>query len=525
MRTFLKLEAAPDVLDTIANLSNDEVFTTPGVANQMLDLLPKEVWSNPDLKFLDPCCKTGVFLREITKRLMIGLAKIIPDMDARRDHILRNQVYGIAITELTALMSRRTLYCASDATRLPNPDFPENCFSAVVFDTPEGNIKFPEVEHDYDHKNKCSACGTSDGVLTGEDREGCESYAYPFIHRNIQEIFGVMQFDVVIGNPPYQLNIGNLFGNKSKARAIYHKFIDVAKSLDPKFLCFIVPSRWMFQKAEGISDDWVKGFASDHRLSKVFHFPNEGDCFKGVSIKGGVNYFLLDRLNTSGMTLSFVNNGSVQTVFEGKLSDAVGFISGDPISNDIIKKVSLIEERFSSIVSPKDFFTNKVFLTSSWSGFLKSIEGIDDPVKVYVNKANHGLEFGWVPRSEFPKNRDFISGHKVFIPAASGNGPQVLGKPFYGGEDTACSQTYLAIGYDGRFSPSECENVISYIKSKFFRYLVSIKKTTQNGARAVYDLVPMVDFSQSWCDAKLYSLFNLNEEEIALIESSIREML
>ena len=100
----------PDVLSCLANLSNDEVFTPPTVVNQMLDMLPAELWSNPNTTFLDPVSKTGVFLREIAKRLMEGLKEQIPDVQERANHIFTKQLYGIAITELTSLLSRRSLY-------------------------------------------------------------------------------------------------------------------------------------------------------------------------------------------------------------------------------------------------------------------------------------------------------------------------------------------------------------------------------------------------------------------------------
>lgn len=100
----------PDVLTCLANLSNDEVFTPPSLVNNILDLLPDDLWSNPDAKFLDPVSKSGVFLREIAKRLDIGLESKISDKQERINHIFNNQLYGIAITELTSLLSRRSVY-------------------------------------------------------------------------------------------------------------------------------------------------------------------------------------------------------------------------------------------------------------------------------------------------------------------------------------------------------------------------------------------------------------------------------
>ena len=120
----------PDVLSCIANLSNDEVFTPPELANKIIDMLPQELFENPDTTFLDPCCKSGVFLREIAKRLIKGLEEQIPDLEKRIEHIFSKQLFGIAITELTSLLSRRSVYCSK---------FPSSEFSAYQF--PKTNRK------------------------------------------------------------------------------------------------------------------------------------------------------------------------------------------------------------------------------------------------------------------------------------------------------------------------------------------------------------------------------------------------
>ena len=290
----------PDVLNCIANLSNDEVFTPPEIANKMLDLLPQELFENPDTKFLDPACKSGVFLREIAKRLNKGLKKKIPDFRERVDHIFKNQIYGIAITELTSLLSRRTLYCSKYA----------NCkYSVVKFENVDGNIRYKRIPHTF-QKGKCVFCGASEAEYGNEKRgDTLETHAYELIHTTRPEEIWKMKFDVIIGNPPYQLGVGNTNGNSSKSKSIYHYFIEKSIKLNPRYLVMITPSRWMTRTTEGIPDLWVDNMIEDKRLKIIHDFLDSSQIFPGVEIKGGVNYFLWDR-DYNGKCHYYLHNGN-----------------------------------------------------------------------------------------------------------------------------------------------------------------------------------------------------------------------
>ena len=290
----------PDVLTCIANLSNDEVFTPPQLAKNMLDRLEaawavshhgENIWSNPTIMFLDPAVKTGIFLREITSRLIVGLEEVIPDLQERVNHIATRQVFGIAITQLTALLARRSVYCSKSA----NGEY------SVVrnFNSVDGNIWFTRTEHTwFEEKNpqRCYYCGAKkDEYDRGPD---LETHAYGFIHTDdisahLKEIFsdkvtgGTVKFDVIIGNPPYQLSDG---GHNASASPIYQKFVETALDLEPQYAVFVTPSRW-FAGGKGL-DEYRRRMLSDHHLRTIVDYPKLYEAFPGVKIRGGVSYFL-----------------------------------------------------------------------------------------------------------------------------------------------------------------------------------------------------------------------------------------
>ncbi|MDD4848682.1 MAG: Eco57I restriction-modification methylase domain-containing protein [Bacteroidales bacterium] len=498
-------EYIPDILNCLANLSNDEVFTPPEVVNQMLDMLPADLWTNPDARFLDPVSKTGVFLREIAKRLMSGLAEKVPDIQERANHIFTKQIYGIAITEMTALLSRRTVYCSK---------FADGKYSVCTeFSDIKGNIVYKRLSHTWEG-GRCKYCGANQSVYERGDNN--ETYAYQFIHTDKPEkLFKKMKFDVIIGNPPYQMSDGGDTEDRQRGGAIplYHLFIQQAKKLNPRYLIMIIPSRW-FAGGRGL-DDFRDEMLNDTRIRKIIDFPISSDCFPGVEIKGGVCYFLWSKDHKGLCEVKTIRGNEKSTMIRPLKEKGCDIFIRYNESISILHKVQLLNEKtMNEQVSTQKPFGFRTFVRGESKTFTRT-------VKLYANKS-----IGFVDRKDILQNIKWVDKYKVYISMAYGAGEdfphQIINKPFLGEPNTCCTETYVVIGPYS--SKQITENVISYINTKFFRFMVLLKKNTQHASSKVYSFVPLQDFSEPWTDEKLYKKYGLTEDEIAFIESMIRPM-
>ena len=492
----------PDVLNCIANLSNDEVFTPPELANKMLDLLPQELFSSPKTTFLDPFTKSGVFLREIVKRLDRGLESEIPDRQKRIDHILHNQVFGIACTELTSLLARRSVYCSKQAN---------SQYSVSKFDTTEGNILYKNIRHTWVN-GKCKYCGASQSVY---DRGSeAEQYAYMFIHTdNPNKFFQIMKFDVIIGNPPYQLNTGS---NSSQATPLYNLFILQAKRMNPKYLVMISPSRW-FAGGMGL-DSFRDNMLNDDRIKAIVDYPNAKDCFPNISIGGGVNYFLWERDYHGDCLYTNIHNSNSSTE-KRKMNEFPVFVRYN-MAIDIIHKIQKRKEySLSQIVSSLSPFGIGSAERGNSTRGKNSVVLWSSQGKGYVNKedivtgSNH-LNYYHVMMSK-------VTSEHANEPTKDGTF-KVISRMQTINPNEACTFSYFIIG-DFK-TAEESQNLLSYLSTRLARFLLLQAISSINITKDKFSFVPLQDFSHPWTDEMLYKKYGLNEEEIAFVESMIRPM-
>ncbi len=502
--SLIRPQKTPDILDVIAALSSDAIPTPPLLAWALLDLLPAEVWSNPEYRWLDPATKSGSILREVARRLMRGLAGWQPDAALRAEHILRNMLFGAAVTQVHGEMTRRSVYVSRDAT--------SDC-AAVRFDSPEGNLPFVPAEHDYrtngegQNSGPCKICGAPLSLERGETRE---NYAYAFIHGAYPtEEMKDMQFDVIVGNPPYQISAEGT----TRTMPVYQHFVERAIELSPRYLALITPSRW-FTGGLGLDDFRVR-MLKDRHMRAIVDNPKLFDCFPGVEIKGGVNYFLWDRDHDGDCEFSTRIDGKIVSTDMRDLRDGQGVLIRDNKAADIVERVlKRSEGSAADWVQPRLAFGDK--FRTNFRGRARRTKAAPIPV-VY----NSGV--GYVGSDDLERGEDLIDQWKVLVPkAGDGHGREVsyvLGEPIALAPGSICTETYFVAGAFAR--KTEARNYAHYLATKFVRFLVLQRKVTQDLAPDRFRFVPVVDMKRRWTDADLYEHFGLPEDEAAYIEATI----
>jgi hypothetical protein len=492
----------PDVLSCLADLSNDEVFTPPEVANKMLDMLPQELFRDPNAKFLDPACKSGVFLREIAKRLIAGLADKIPNLQERCDWIFKNQLYGIAITELTSLLSRRSVYCSKYAN---------SPFAITKFDNVEGNIVFHKMKHTWQN-GKCIYCATAEnGDLNDIAREGMESHAYEFIHTlHPEEIFN-MKFDVIISNPPYQLNDG---GNGKSAKPIYQLFVEQAKKLNPRYLTMIIPSRW-FTGGKGLNE-FRDTMLHDKRIRKLVDYENFKDVFPGVDLAGGACYFLWDRDNKGSCEVVNMTD-TEQGRMNRELDEFDVFIRQNKALSVVRKVLAWNGKRpvLSEVVSARKPF-----------GLPTNYEPRQSGIPCYFIQR---IGKKYADPKDVDDSKGYLNKWKLLAPKAPIAGQTDFSKPvgfYYDGNTRiaapgeCCTESFIVLGaFD---SEKEVLSYKTYIYTKVVRFLLLQTVVSQDVTKKNFCFIPdLGHYEGTYDDRMLCKKWNITDDEWEMIDSRI----
>jgi site-specific DNA-methyltransferase (adenine-specific) len=458
-----------------------EVLTSKREVLDMLNLVKYET-TRLESRFLEPACGDGNFLSEVLNLKLNSLEKDFVKNKYEFEKIsiiIFGSIYGIDILKDNVIIARNRLY--DQYLEIYNKNF-KNDDNPKLF--------------------KCIKYILDKNIIHAD--------ALSFIHSPTPEEIFDMKFDVIIGNPPYQMSDGG--GGGGSAKPIYNKFINTAKRLNPRYLTMIIPSRW-YSGGKGL-DEFREEMLNDKRISKIVDFPDSSDCFPGVEIKGGVCYFLWERDYSGECEITNINKSKKNIFKRPLLEKDLNFFIRYNRSISIIRKVlKFKDENFSSLVSAR-----KPFGISDFKG--KSKKNKND-IKIFYIRG-----FGYIDEKKILTGKENIKKHKIFISKAYGAGEsfphQIINKPFYGETNSVCTETYLHIGPFS--SKLECENVISYIKTKFFRFLVLMIKNTQNTTRSVYRLVPIQNFEKKWNDKLLYKKYDLDQNEIKFIEDMIRPM-
>lgn len=490
----------------------DEDMQTEGVKPRFVDHgeVTATVFKDPNTRILEINSKTGlyplymaysVFAEKLQayRETHWSASEVSPEIQNQIwDEVLRDNIFVICKTEMAKSITKRTLSGFRQAK--VNARYFEDLINKITNQTTLFTSK----------------------VVRGQN------------YWKNNELEDNMKFSAIVGNPPYQVSFSS---TSAYAGSIYQMFIEIARKLRPDYISMITPSRWLTKDGQGIKDEWVDEMLKGNHFIMLTDFPDASECFPGVEIKGGVNYFLYSNAYIGVCKHIIHQRGGIVGKTGVLDSIGAGIVIRDVNASDILEKIFNVEGKdyinsnsFASLVGPRDFFTTKVdgesILGTNWRGYVSERDD-KHPVKFYLNRQMDPKGYGWVSESDILKNKQVLNMHKIYIPKAGGSGNDsiVLGKPIYGEPRSVCSVTYLVIGYTGYFkSKEEAENAISYLKTRFFRYLVSIKKRTQDNPRDVFQFVPLQDFSKTWTDSELYKKYGLSKLDIEYIETMIKPM-
>ena len=484
-------QRAVNALDRFSRISGSEVVTPQRICRDMINNIGLDEivdLINNGGKILDIAGKTGEFPFAIYTLLK----------DRVNHNTLRKAVYTIPTSSITYEFTR-LIYEILDF-ELSN--IADKFTSYDLLSTDEsGNIDYESLS-----KVITQSKPFSDIKLYDEVPEGDEN----------------VNFDVIIGNPPYQVSDG---GAQASAKPIYNNYVELAKTISPKYITLVMPTRW-YAGGKGL-DDFRKAMFEDTTIQELHDYLHPEEVFPDTNNRGGICYVLWNKeYNNSETPITITNHEG-----RGKISisnrnlrfrDSDLFLRYGEAISIIEKVVPEGTDTLNNYISAAKAFGFRTFFIND-PRFRNTTDGLNDPIKCY----GRGNKIGYVERDEIRSHTEWIDKWKVFVPESNNIGTELNDdnqNSFVGTPQTICTETFLVVGAELELTERTAANLSMYLKTKFARFLHSMAKISQHGTAKTYIFVPLQDFTRQWEDADLYAKYNLTEEEIAFIESTIKPM-
>lgn len=477
-------------------LGESEVITPKHICKDMIDMIDdadlRAVMDSGN-KVLDIAGKAGEFaIAVFEKYIALGY-----DKEALKDAIYTIPTSGITYEFTRMIYEILGLNVDNIASKFTS-------YSLLEVKDEDGDIDYTKIASLLKQNKPFDSITMNDEITEGDE---------------------IVNFDIVVGNPPYQLKDGS--GGTNDA-PIYQHFVESAHAVNPTISTLIMPSKWFTSGREHLLGEFRQKMLNNRSIQNMVVYSDFRDIFPDVNIKGGLCYYQYNS-NYSGDCSYKLIQGGKSSVCSRRLNEYDVLIQ-NPTLAAIVKKIANFENEgigsVASIISndtPFGIPTNPATSKKNPYDVFNDASDDHDTQLFYLDKAKRKIAY--INRNDVKKNAQDIDFHKVFIPAAYGAGEdfphQIVGRPEYAEPNSVCSQTYLYATFQ---SEEEAKNFISYLKTKTFRALVWACRIEQHLPNKTYRFVPLQDFSKPWTDAELYAMYELTEEEIAFIESMIKPM-
>lgn len=481
-----------------------EVYTAKREVVSILNLIPQEIWENNNSTFLEPSCGNGNFIEAIILKKIKNL-NINKNQQQLEFDILNAvcHIYGIDICfeNIKTCKNRIFKLIKKYFYDIYNHLIPTEKFLTTL----EYIIDLNYICNDT-LKNSENICFIKWKFSINLDCKEKIFKLSELLKSDKKQLN--FSFDVIVGNPPYQLKDG---GYGASASPLYHLFVNQAKDLNPKYLSMIIPARW-YAGGKNL-DKFRNDMIQDKKISYLVDFTDSNDCFPGVEIKGGICYFLWDR-NYHGDCTVINFNHKKEIKLKRKLNEYPVFVRFNS-SISILKKIKNVNE---NNLSNKVLGRNVFDLSTNFTDFRQHKTKND--ILIYARNTK-----GYIEKSIVKKNIELIEKYKVIIPkAGEGTGKfpnRIIGKPILTDKNSCCTETYLVIGsFD---SILKAKNLYTYLNTKFVRFLIGLIKSTQDTTKDKFLFVPDLTMDEKWTNKKLYIKYGLNKQEIDFIELMIKD--